>query len=330
MIDLCLLGTAGTMPLPDRALSALLFRVNSELFLLDCGEGTQVPMRRLGWGFRALGTMFISHVHGDHVGGLPGLLLTLGNSGREEPVHIYGPPGLRRVVRGLRTIAPFLPYQVRVHEIDAPGTLAVGAMTVAVLPLEHSLPCLGYRFEVPRGRPFLPERARELGVPVRRWKALQHGRSVRARGETVHPDDVLGEPRRGLAFAFVTDTNPIDSIVDLARDVDLMVCESTYALEEDRPKARERGHMLFSEAADLARRAGARRLWLTHYSAAIADPTEHLDAATAIFPQTELGEELKTTTLAFDDERDPDLGAVEEAGLASPPGIRRPRRAPVR
>ncbi|MFN0069938.1 MAG: ribonuclease Z [Chloroflexota bacterium] len=305
MIDVCQLGTAGTMPLPDRALSALLFRVDSELYLVDCGEGTQVAMRKLGWGFRAVGTIFITHLHGDHVGGLPGLLLSLGNSFRDQPVDIYGPPGLRRVVRGLRTIAPILPYRVRIHEIPAPATFPVGPLTVTTLPLEHSLPCIGYRFDVPRARPFNPEQARALEIPVPRWNDLQHGRQIRLRGRTIQPNDVLGPARPGIALAFITDTNPIDEIVEFVRDVDLLVCEANYAEEEDRPKARERGHMLFSEAASLAYRARARKLWLTHYSASIADPTVHLSMARAIFPVVELGEERKTLTLRFRDDGDP-------------------------
>ena len=304
MIDLCLLGTGGAMPLPERALSALLFRVNGTLSLIDCGEGTQVSMRRLGWGFRALGTIFISHFHGDHVGGLPGLLLTLGNAGRDEPVDVYGPPGIRRIVRALLSIAPYLPFTVNVHEVRAPAEFRVGELAVRVLSLEHSVPCIGYRFSVERSRPFLPDRASALGIPVAHWKKLQRGRRVRIGNRTIAPDDVLGSHRRGLSFAFITDTNPIDPIVDFARDVDLMICEANYAQEADRPKARERRHMLFSEAAELARRSSARRLWLTHYSASIAHPADHLPVATAVFPGTELGEDLKTTTLRFQDEVD--------------------------
>src|SRR5215212_9761164 len=187
MIDVCLLGTAGAMPLPERDLSALLFRVNGSHYLVDCGEGTQVSMRKLGWGFRALDAIFITHVHGDHVSGLPGLLLTLGNSARTQPVDIYGPPGTRRVVRSLRSIAPYLPYRVRVHDIVAPEILRVADIKIAALPLEHSIPCIGYRFDLDRARPFLPDRASALEVPVSRWKELQQGRSVQVAGRLIDP-----------------------------------------------------------------------------------------------------------------------------------------------
>jgi ribonuclease Z len=301
MIDVALLGTAGAMPLPERALSALLIRVQGGLHLVDCGEGAQVSMRRLGWGFGGLSSIFITHVHGDHVGGLPGLLLTLGHTERTEPLHIYGPPGTRRVIRSLRVIAPYLPYPVRVHEITAATSVEIGSVTVRALSLEHSVPCLGYRFDLPRSPAFLPERASALGVPAQRWKELQRGQRVRVGGRTFEPADVLGPPRRGLSLAFITDTNPIDPIVDFVRGADLFVCESNYADETDRPKARDRRHMLISEAADLARRAKAHRLWLTHFSGAIANPVDYLATAQSIFPNTEIGEDLKTTTLRFRD-----------------------------
>ncbi|HEX3243974.1 MAG TPA: ribonuclease Z [Chloroflexota bacterium] len=302
MIDVCLLGTGGAMPLPERDLSALLFRVNGSLYLVDCGEGTQVSMRKVGWGFRALDAIFITHVHGDHVSGLPGLLLTLGNSARTEPVDIYGPPGTRRVVRSLRSIAPYLPYRVRVHEILAPNIVRVGDIKIDTLPLEHSIPCLGYRFDLDRARPFLAERASALDVPVSRWKELQQGRSVRVGARVTDPDDVLGPTRRGLSFAYITDTNPIEPIVDFARQVDLLVCEANYADNSDRPKARERGHMLFDEAAELALRAGAQRLWLTHFSAAIKDPVAHQPLARSIYSGAEVGTDRMATTLRFHDD----------------------------
>lgn len=302
MLDICLLGIGGTFPLPERPLSALLLKLGDQLVLADCGEGIQVPMRALGWGFHDLDAIVITHVHGDHVAGLPGLLLTMGNADRREPVHIYGPTGLRRVVRGLRTIAPCLPYSTRVHEIGDRSVVHAGAMSIRALAVDHGMPCLGYRFDVSRAPGFMAERARALGVPVERWKRLQQGRSVRLRDRVVEPEEVLGPPRRGLAVAFITDTNPIDAIVEFAADVDLLVCESTYGDEADRPKARERGHMLMTEAADLARRAHAGRLWLTHFSAAMPEPEIYLPAARAIFPNAELGHERKTLSLAFPDD----------------------------
>jgi ribonuclease Z len=274
-------------------------KLGDRLVLADCGEGIQVPMRELGWGFRDLDAIVITHFHGDHVAGLPGLLLTAGNAERREPMHLYGPTGLRRVVRGLRTIAPCLPYPVRVHQVEGGSRIEVAGMSIRTLTLDHGTPCLGYRFDVARAPGFQAERARELGVPVQRWKRLQQGHPVRVGDRVISPDEVLGPPRRGLAVAFITDTNPIDAIAEFAVDVDLLVCESTYGDEADRPKARERGHMLMTEAADLARRAGAHRLWLTHFSAAMPKPEIYLPAARAIFPNTELGHERKTLSLAF-------------------------------
>jgi ribonuclease Z len=289
------------MPLADRALSALLFRLAGNMVLVDCGEGTQVAIRKLGWSLHDIGAIFITHVHGDHIGGLPGLLQTMGNVMRMEPVVVYGPPGVRRVVQALRTIAPYLPYELTVEELDGPAQLPLGDLIVSALPLDHSVPCHGYRFDLPRGRPFLPERASALGIPVNRWSELQAGHPIQVDGRSIQPNEVLGPPRPGLSLAFITDTNPIDPIIDFVREVDLLVCEANYAEESDRSKARERGHMLFDEAADLARRADARRLWLTHYSAAIADPAAYADIARAVYPSVELGHDRMTTTLRFRD-----------------------------
>ena len=303
MIDLLLLGTGGMHPLPDRWLSSLLVRCGGELVLFDCGEGTQIPWRRAGWGFRRLGAICLSHAHADHVAGLPGVLHSLANAGREEPVALYGPPGIARVVAGLRTIAPILPFELRVTELTGGESFALpGGLVGAATPGEHGLPCLAYRGDLPRARRFSPERAAALGVPLALWRTLQGGRAVRWDGGSATPDDVLGPPRRGLAFAYVTDTRPLPTLPAFLRGVDLLVCEGTYGDEADRPKAVERGHMTFAEAAGLARDAAAKALWLTHFSPALDVPEAFLDRATAVFPATTIGSSGLSATLSFPDE----------------------------
>ncbi len=302
MIDLLLLGTGGMLPLPDRWLSSLLVRCQGELILFDCGEGTQIPWRRFSWGFRRLGAICLSHVHADHVAGLPGLLHSLANAGRTEPVALFGPAGTAPVVAGLREIAPILPYELRVTELaggerfDLPGGLR-GTVT----PGRHGLPTLAYRVDAHRARPFLPERARALDVPQRFWRGLQRGETARWAAGEVTPDQVLGPPRRGLAFAYVTDTRPVPAFVSLLAGVDLLVCEGTYGDSADGSKAVERGHMTFAEAATLAREAGVGSLWLTHFSPALTDPAAFLPQATAIFPATTIGSSGLTGTLSFTD-----------------------------
>ena len=303
MIDLLLLGTGGMLPMPDRWLSSLLVRCSGELTLFDCGEGTQIPWKRFGWGFRHVGAICLSHVHADHVAGLPGLLLTLANAGREEPVAIYGPAGTEQVVSALRTIAPVLPYDVHVEELAEGDRFPLpGGLKGGVVAGEHDLPCLAYRLDVARGRRFDPERATALGVPLRLWRSLQRGEDVSWPGGRATPNDVLGPPRRGLAAAYVTDTRPVATLPAFLAGVDLLVCEGTYGDSADLPKAVERGHMTFREAATLAREAKAGALWLTHFSPALDHPENYLPEATTIFPNTTIGHTGLTASLTFPDD----------------------------
>jgi ribonuclease Z len=303
MIDLILLGTSGTFPLPERPLSALLVRVGPEMVLFDCGEGTQVSMRRSGWGFKALSAICLSHLHADHVSGLPGLLLTVGHSGRTEPLDIYGPVGTRLVVAGLRVIAPRLLYDVRVHELAATATdgIAWAGASMATLPLDHAIPCLAYRLDLDRGRRFEPAKARALGAPLSEWKLLQRGESITVNGRLILPDEVLGPARRGLRIGYVTDTRPTPELPGFLAGADLLTIEGNYGDPADAENAVVNKHLLFSEAAEIGRKAGVRRLWLTHFSAKMLDPERYLPEATRIHPETSIGHEGLTTTLRFDD-----------------------------
>lgn len=302
MLDVYLLGEGGTMPLPGRWLSSVLVRHEGRLLLLDCGEGTQIPLRAAGWGLRAVETIFITHFHGDHVGGLPGLLLTLGNAERREPLTIFGPPGLAAVVAGLRVIAPYLPYDVVCRELAGGERFALGALQVACLAVEHSLPCLSYTLERPRGPRFEPERARALGLPLPLWGRLQQGETVTWEGRAVAPDAVLGAPRAGIKLAFVTDTRPTAALPGFVAGARLLVCEGMYGAAADLPKALENRHMLFAEAAAIARDGAVDALWLTHFSPSLTTPADYLPVARAIFPNTRLGATGLTTTLSFPDD----------------------------
>lgn len=300
MIDLLLLGTGGMMPLPGRWLSSLLVRCRGELVLFDCGEGTQIPWQSFGWGFRRLGAICLSHLHADHVAGLPGLLHALANANRTEPVLLFGPEGTAGVVAGLRRIAPVLPYELRVTELAGGEPVALpGGLAGTTARGEHGLPSLAYRVGVERARRFSPERARALGVPVELWRRLQAGEEVRWPGGAATPDRVLGPPRRGLAVGYVTDTRPLPAIAALVAGVDLLVCEGTYGDPEDGAKAIARGHMTFREAAGLAREAAVGALWLTHFGPALTDPEAWLGEATAVFPATTVGASGLTATLSF-------------------------------
>jgi ribonuclease Z len=295
MLDVALVGTGGMLPLPNRWLSSVLVRYAHHLVLFDCGEGTQISLRALGWGIKDIDLILISHMHGDHVLGLPGLLLSQGNSGRTEPVEIVGPPGLIEVVRRLRVAAPYLPFEVRCRELLGGEAGALDDLRVTCAEGLHHVPCLAYRLDLPRAPRFQPERARELGVPLADWKRLQRGERV---GD-VSPDDVLGPPRRGLAIGLVTDTRPTESIAALVSGVDLLVSEGTYTDDADQPRAVERHHMTFREAAELAMAAGVGQLLLTHFSPAVVDPWAHAATVREVFANTTVGRDHLTLSLRF-------------------------------
>lgn len=288
MLECCTLGTGGTLPIPDRALSSLYVRVNGRALLIDCGEGTQVGIRRLGWGFRCLDGLLLTHYHGDHCTGLAGLLLSLEKAGREETFHIWGPKGLKRVVEGLCVIVPPLSYPVLLHELPAEGGEAeLIGLKIRAFPADHGgIPCFGYRLKLERQPVFDPEKAKALGVPLGEWKRLQQGECVGAGWRTVRPEDVQGEKRKGIEMVFCTDTRPCETLRKYASGADLLILEGMYGTEDKRQQALKNHHMLFSEAAEIAREAETGALLLTHFSTSLEDPESCLPEARKIFENT--------------------------------------------
>jgi ribonuclease Z len=298
-------------PLPGRRLSAVLVRAGSSHILIDCGEGTQVAIRECGWGLGAIDAILLTHMHGDHVLGLPGLLLTLANAqrGADRPLLICGPEPLLPVLRALLIVAPRLPFPVQTHVLAGgehfplPG---YAGLTGSCAALVHDIPCLAYAISLQRAPRFDAERARALGIPVASWRALQRGEAVEVEGNAVTPDLVTGPPRRGLRLVVATDTSPTPALTNFVRDdergADLLICDGMYGSEEDKPTRWEAAHLTFAEAAATARDGLARELWLTHFSPALAHPHDYLERAAAIFPATRVGEDGMTTTLSFKDE----------------------------
>ena len=300
MIDLCTLGTGGTMPIPDRALASLYVRVDGRSLLIDCGEGTQIGVQKLGWGMQCIDGILITHFHADHCSGLPGMLLALTKALRTEPLHIYGPAGLTQIVNGLRVIAPQLSFPVVLHELS--GTeeaFSLIGLQITAFALDHGMPCLGYRLHLPHPPAFEPHKARALGIPVQFWKTLQKGETVQVDGAEFRPEQVLGAPRRGLTVVYATDTRPVYAIPDMAFEADLLFLEGMYGQEEKFPLAVKNHHMLFREAAALAKDAMAKQLVLTHFSTSLSDPAEYLPAAQAVFPDIICAEDGMTWTLHY-------------------------------
>ncbi|MBV9228879.1 MAG: ribonuclease Z, partial [Chloroflexi bacterium] len=285
---------------PGRWLSCALVRCGPTLTLFDCGEGTQVPWKSLGWGFRQLGAICFTHMHADHVAGLPGVLFMVAHAGRTEPLDIYGPVGTTYVVEGLRRIAPDLPFPIHIHEMrggehfSLPGELHGSCVSAA-----HGIPCLAYRAELKRQPAFQVDKAQALGLPVQLWSRLQRGETLTYNGQTITPEQVLGEPRRGITFAFITDTRPTDALSNFARDVDLLICESMYDAPEDLALAQANGHMIAHESAGIAKAAGAHSLVLTHFSPKINDPAFAEKAARRVFAKTRAARDGMVIMLEF-------------------------------
>ena len=306
MIDVCLLGTGGMMPLPYRALTSLMMRYNGSSLLVDCGEATQISVRRQGWSFNPIDVICITHFHADHISGLPGMLLAMGNADRTEPVTIVGPAGVEHVVRSLLVIAPRLPFEVNFIELDKTQdeqVLELIGLRVKAFKVNHNMLCYGYSFELDRAGKFDADAAKSLGLPVQTWSKLQNGEEIEFEGKTYTSDMVMGPARKGLKITYTTDTRPTDKIVEVATGSDLFICEGMYGDGdvESAEKARDKKHMTMQEAAELAVKAQPKEMWLTHYSPSMIKPQQYEDAIKAIFPRAVISKDRRTLELNFED-----------------------------
>ena len=302
MVDVCLLGTGGTMPLKSRWLSSAIMRYNGHSILFDCGEGTQIAAKCAGFTFKPVDVLCLTHFHADHVSGLPGLLLSMGNEGREEPLLIIGPKGASKVVSALRIIAPGLPFLVEVAEIENDEeTYWFDGFNIKAYKVKHAVNCYGYSLEIPRVGKFDPEKAQKNNVPMKVWGMLQKEETVEFEGREYTRDMVLGSDRKGLKILYCTDTRPTQSICDNAVDADLLILEGMYGSDEKESHAKVKMHTTFAEAASIAKSACAKRLWLTHFSPSMPNPEDYLSEATSIFENTEIGFDGKMDTLRFEE-----------------------------
>ena len=302
MLDICLLGSGGMMPLPYRWLTALMVRYNGSSLLIDCGEGTQIAIKEKGWSFKPIDVICFTHYHGDHISGLPGLLLTMGNAERTEPLTLIGPKGLERVVNALRVIAPELPFPIIYKEINGNEEtfeLADGYRLKA-FRVNHGILCYGYTLELDRAGKFQLQKAMEQEIPKQYWSRLQKGETITDEQAVYTPDMVLGPPRKGIKLTYCTDTRPVPAIVENASGSDLFICEGMYGEKDKDAKAREHKHMTFYEAAKLARDAKVGEMWLTHYSPSLTRPEEYMDDVRKIFPAAKAGKDRKSVELDFE------------------------------
>ena len=290
MLDVCLLGTGGMMPLPRRWLTALMCRYNGSNILIDCGEGTQVAIKQKGWSFKPIDVICITHFHADHISGLPGLLLTMGNAERTEPLT-------------LRMIAQELPFEINFIELSGDRQIIdIGEYKINAFKVKHNVTCFGYSIEIDRKGRFNPEKAKELNLPVKCWGLLQKGETIIYEDKKYTPDMVMGERRKGLKVTYTTDTRPVQAIVEAATGADLFICEGMYGEPDKEAKAREYKHMTFKEAATIAKEANPNEMWLTHYSPSLVKPQLYMDTVTKIFPNAKAGKDGMSVDLKFEEE----------------------------
>ena len=302
-----ILGCGGMMPLPYRHLTSVLLRREGNLFLFDCGEGTQVSLRRLNLKWKKIDAIFISHTHADHVTGLPGILMLTAQVDRTEPLYIYGPPKIKEYVETSRKVLDmYINYPIVVQEITAPCVVHSGKdFYIRAFPLEHTKTCVGYTLEeLDRPGEFNPQKAQELGVPCGPlWSQLQQGFEVQAQdGTTVKPEQVLGEKRSGRKFSFVTDTLYKPNIAPEVKGSDLLICEGMFE-DELIDQAKEKKHMTASQAATIARDAEVRRMCMIHYSPRYTDRDldKLLEEARAVWPKAELSRDRMNIEIPYID-----------------------------
>lgn len=306
MIDLTLLGCGGGMPTPDRHLSSLLINYRGRKILIDCGEGTQVSMKMSNSGFKTIDYICITHIHGDHIIGLPGLLSTIGNSGRKETLHIIGPEGITEAVNAFMVIVGQLPYDINIIEnptdyIYVDNNYINKDIIISTLEVDHSTPCIAYSFYLKRKAKFDIDKATENEVPKMLWNKLQQNDEITFEDKLYTKDMVMGQDRKGLKISFVTDTRPNENIEEFIKNSDLFICEGMYGDSEDLKKAIKNKHMIFKESATLAKNGDVSHLILTHFSPAMKNPSDYKDNATNIFENTTIGYDRMNISLNFKD-----------------------------
>jgi len=294
-LEAFVLGCGGMMPLPHRSLTSVLLRREGELFLFDGGEGTQISIRRLNLRWKKITAVFVSHMHADHVTGLPGILMLSSQVDREEPLYIFGPPKLADYIEtNRRSLDMYINYEIIVREITEPGIVWRGeGFSVRAFQLRHTKTCYGYTLEEDaRPGAFHPESATALGVPRGPlWSTLQAGGSVSLEdGRVVESSQVMGPPRSGRKFSYVTDSLAFPEISREVADSDLLICEGMFetALAAS---AAEKKHMTAAQAARIALEAGGvKKLGLIHYSPRYTerDLKKLLDEAREVFSDTVL------------------------------------------
>lgn len=293
MVDITMLGTGGNVPTHTRFCSSAMIKYKGIKILIDCGEGTQISMKSIGCGFKSIDLILITHLHGDHINGLLGLLSTLGNAEKRTPLTIVGPKGIKKAIKAMMILWERLAFNLNVIE-DPSGKFSVcdgvlKEIEIETTSLDHSTECIGYNLYFKRTRTFEVEKAIENNVPKKLWNPLQKGRTFFVDDKIYTPSMVLGSERKGIKISFITDTRPLSSIVKFVEESDLFICEGMYGDDLDIGKAVKNKHMTFRESATMAANGNVKKLLLTHFSPSMDRPQDFIENATNIFKKTIIG-----------------------------------------
>ncbi len=293
-MKLVFLGTGGSYPSPQRNVSSTALKIDGDVLLFDCGEGTQRQLMYSSLSFMDVKKIFITHLHGDHFLGVPGLLMSMNMNDREDPVEVYGPRNTAKVLKDIITKGYFRPaFPVCITELNPGARLDFEDYTITTAKADHNVPTLAYSFkEKDRKGRFDREKALDLGVPEGPlFSKIHEGESVEVDGETISPEKIVGPPRKGRKLVYAGDTKPSSEIIDLARDADVLIHEGTLDSSLS-SSALEHGHSSVEMAAEVAKKADVGRLFIDHISPRYNDTEELEEEAKEIFENSTIPEDL--------------------------------------
>lgn len=300
MMNVSLLGTSGTLPLPGRNLASCYVTTEAGSILIDAGEGTQIAIQKYKKSAKNIDIILITHCHLDHVGGLPGVLQAIANTKRRKPIMLVGPEGISKRLAATLEFVSELPFKINVVEFQRNNYTPIifGNTEIVPFPADHTILCFGYNIIIKRNRKFLVDVAEKFCVSPEQYQDLIDGKCVITKTGIVSLEDVLGPPRKGIKMSYCVDTRPTRKICDAIKNADLFICEGMYYDADKYTKALQNKHLMWREALELAERAKVNELWLTHFSPTVySQRSKHIEKSS--FVNTTIGYDGLHCTLTY-------------------------------